>query len=274
MCVRYTLHKPDEALAAIAAALACRLAPPPEWVRPQFNATLTHVMPVISAGVHGPELQGMVWGIAPFQAMGATRRHDFLPALSQPALNSSMGLNRRLLPNAKAETAATLSTFKQSVATRRCLIPANGFYEWQTLGKMKLPHLFTLRDEAPFAFAGIWEPDDGALETQPTHYPLRTTRYGSFAILTTSPNDLMVPIHNRMPVILTAETMPRWLGHEPLPAAEYRTLTQPLSVEQMQQRPVSRYVSNSRHEGPACHAPPEVPPPEEIRGGESDFCLF
>ena len=109
---------------------------------------------------------------------------------------------RRLLPNAKAETAPTLAAFRQAVAHRRCLVPANGFYEWQTLGKLKLPHLFTLRDGAPFAFAGIWEPAEGDIPE-------------TYGILTTEPNALVAPLHHRMPVILTPETMARWIGSAP-----------------------------------------------------------
>jgi len=88
----------------------------------------------------------------------------------------------------------------------------------------------------------------------------------AFRRLTAAPNELVASVHNRMPVILTAETMPRWLGSEPLPEEEYRALTQPLPAAQMQEREVSRYVSNSHHEGPACHAPPEAPPPELALG--------
>ncbi len=261
MCVRYTLHKPDEALAALAAALARKLtiSPPalsqsnglPDWVTPRFNATLTHIMPAIAASPDGPELRGMGWGLAP--------KYAYVKA------------GKPILPNAKAETAATLSAFRQSVAARRCLVPANGFYEWQTMGKLKLPHLFTLRDEAPFAFAGIWEPadeEDGAATpssrsaTGTLPSSAQPARYGSFAILTTSPNELVAPIHNRMPVILTAAAMRRWIGSDLLPDAEYRALTQPFPADRMQSRPVSRYVSNSRNDGPACHAPPEAAPPE------------
>ena len=228
MCVRYTLHQPDEALEAIARALARKLALP-EGTKPRYNVTLSHVMPVVATGADGPEVRGMMWGLVPFYERKKAQM--------------------RMLPNAKAETAATLTAFREGVAKRRCLVPANGFYEWQTLGKLKLPHLFTLRNGAPFAFAGIWEP---AEDTTPATY----------GILTTTPNDLVAPIHNRMPVILTPELMPRWLGGEPLPEAEYRALTQPLPADQMQERQVSRYVSNSRHEGPQCLAPPEQAPPE------------
>ena len=249
MCVRYTFHRPDEALARVAAALARKLAPLPEWARPRFNVTLTHVVPVVAVGGEGPQVCGMRWGLVPFYER------------SKP--------QRRMLPNAKAETAVTLSAFKQAVAKRRCLVPANGFYEWQTFGKLKLPHLFTLRDEEPFAFAGIWEP---AAETEFEQEATERTEgrkdlwAGTFSILTTEPNELVAPIHNRMPVILTAETMPRWLGSEPWPEAEYRALTQPLPAERMQSRPVSRFVSNSRNEGPACHAAPEAAPPELALG--------
>ncbi len=232
MCVRYTLHKDDEAMAAIAKALARKLAPP-EWAKPRYNVTLTHIMPVVAVGTDGPEVRGMMWGLVPFDER------------KKPQM--------RMLPNAKAETAATLAAFKQSVAKRRCLVPANGFYEWQTRGKLRLPHLFTLQGGEPFAFAGIWEPaEDNTPET--------------YGILTTVPNELVRPIHHRMPVILTPETMPRWLGSEPLTETEYRELTKPLPAEKMQERPVNRFVNNSRNEGPQCLVPPEEAPPELALG--------
>jgi len=215
-------------MAAIAKALARKLAPP-KWAKPKYNVTLTNVMPVVAVGTGGPEVRGMMWGLVPYYER------------KKPQM--------RMLPNAKAETAATLAAFKQSVAKRRCLVPANGFYEWQTQGKLKLPHLFTLKDEEPFAFAGIWEPAEG--NTPET-----------YGILTTAPNELVSPIHNRMPVILTPETMPRWLGSEPLPETEYRELTKSLPAEKMQERPVSRFMNNSRNEGPQCLEPPEEAPPE------------
>jgi putative SOS response-associated peptidase YedK len=229
MCVRYTFHRPDEALASIAAALARQLAPLPDWAQPRFNVTLTHLMPVVAVGTAGPEVRPLMWGLLPF--------HERNKPL------------RRMLPNAKAETALALSAFKGAVARRRCLVPANGFYEWQTAGKLKLPHLFTLKNEEPFAFAGIWEPPEGDTP-------------GTFGILTTIPNALVASIHHRMPVILTPEMMPRWLGREVLPEAEYLALTTSLTPNLMRERPVSRYVNHSRNEGPNCHAPPEAEQPE------------
>ena len=84
----------------------------------------------------------------------------------------------------------------------------------------------------------------------------------TYAVLTTEPNDLIRPIHNRMPVILTAETMARWIGDQPLAEDEFKALTQPLPADRMAVRPVSRFVNNVRNEGPQCIAAPDDPPPE------------
>jgi putative SOS response-associated peptidase YedK len=228
MCVRYTLHKTDAALAVIAQALTCRLTPP-AWLVPRFNAALTQMLPVVAPADGGPQLRGMRWGYVPFYERGKAQR--------------------RMLPNAKAETATTRPAFRQAAEHRRCLVPACGFYEWKASGRLKLPHVFMLRGEEPFAFAGIWEAGgDSVPET--------------FAILTTAPNDLVRPIHDRMPVILTTGMMARWIGEQPLPEAEFQELTRPLAAEQMTVRPVSRFVSNSRNEGPQCLAPAEESHPE------------
>ena len=228
MCVRYTLHKTDAALGAISKALGVLLEAP-GWAGPRYNVTITSTMPVVACADGRTGVRAMRWGLVPFGER----------AKSRP----------RLLANARSETAATLPAFRKGVAERRCLVPANGFYEWMKSGALKLPHLFTLRDEEPFAFAGIWDP---AGERLPETY----------CILTTEPNDLVARVHNRMPVILTADAMPRWLGDRPLAADDLRLLVRPLLAERMESRPVSRYVSNSRNEGPRCLAPPDETPPE------------
>ncbi|HTL68365.1 MAG TPA: SOS response-associated peptidase [Lacunisphaera sp.] len=230
MCVRYTLHKTDAALAAIARALGRHL-DPPEWVQPKFNIAPTHIVPGVTLQAAGPEVRGFFWGFVPFYERDKP----------QP----------RMLTNAQSEKAAVSPAFRDAIARRRCLIPVNGFYEWETRGKLKLPHLFTLRDEEPFAFAGIWEPGPDP-ELPP-----------GFTILTTTPNELVGRYHNRMPVMLAGDALPRWLGGEgPLPADEYQALTAPLAPERMQERPVNRFVNNARNEGPQCLAPPEEAPPE------------
>ena len=233
MCVRYTLHKSDAALGAISRALGAPLEAP-DWAGPRFNASITSTMPVVASAAGLPAVRPMRWGLVPPGERGKARP--------------------RLLANARSETAERLPAFRRGVAERRCLVPANGFYEWLPSGSVKLPYLFTLRGEEPFAFAGIWDSAAG---------PLPET----YCILTTEPNELVARVHNRMPVILTAETMGRWLGERPLAAEEFALLVRPLEAGRMESRPVSRYVSNSRNEGPRCLEPPDAAPP----GLELDF---
>jgi putative SOS response-associated peptidase YedK len=228
MCVRYTLHKTDAALDAISRALGVPLETP-EWAVPRYNVTLTDTMPVVAVDSDRPAVRAMRWGFIPPGERGKPRP--------------------RLLANARSETAAALPTFRKAVATRRCLVPANGFYEWKASGGLKLPYLFTLRGEEPFAFAGIWDPPAaGVPET--------------YCLLTTEPNELVARVHNRMPVILTRETMPRWVGEEPLAADLLAALIRPLDPGLMDSRPVSRFVSSSRNQGPGCLAPPDEAPPQ------------
>ena len=221
MCVRYTLHKSDAALTSISRALGTHLDSPDE--APRYNASLTDVMPVVAAADGAYAVRKMRWGIIPADQRG----------ISKP----------RLLANARAETATRMPAFRAAVAARRCLVPANGFYEWKTVGRSKQPYLFTLGGDEPFAFAGIWDPADAS-------YP------ETFCILTTTPNSLLAPIHNRMPVLLAGETARRWIGSAPLEAREFGELTAPLDPGRMESRAVNRYVSNSRNEGPRCIEPP------------------
>jgi putative SOS response-associated peptidase YedK len=230
MCVRYTLHKTDAALDAISRALGVLL-DAPDGSQPRYNVALTDTMPVVALGAGGPGVRAMRWGLVPPGDRGKARP--------------------RLLANARSETAASMPAFRSGTARRRALVPANGFYEWMSSGGLKRPYLFTLRDGAPFAFAGIWDPAaDGLPET--------------YCLLTTEPNEVVARIHDRMPVILTPETMPRWLGDQPLAAGTLADLVRPIAAERLESRPVSRFVSNSRNEGPRCLAPPddEAPEPE------------
>jgi putative SOS response-associated peptidase YedK len=224
MCVRYTLHKTDAALGAISKALGVLLEVP-EWAQPRYNVTLTDTMPVVACGADAPAVRPMRWGIIP-----AGERTSARP---------------RLLANARSETAATMPAFRRGITARRCLVPANGFYEWESRGGVKLPHLFTLAGEEPFAFAGIWDP---AADNLPETYCLLTTR----------PNALVGKVHDRMPVIFGADAMKRWIGDRPLDDGEYRSLVIPMDPARMGSRPVSRYVSNSRNQGPRCLAPPDA----------------
>jgi putative SOS response-associated peptidase YedK len=222
MCVRYTLHKSDAALTSISRALGTHL-DSPEDITPRYNASLTDAMPVVASAGGSYSVRKMRWGIIP-----ADQR-----SLERP----------RLLANARSETAERMPAFRDAIAGRRCLVPANGFYEWKSVGRSKQPYLFTLSGEEPFAFAGIWDPADAA-------HP------ETFCFLTTAPNSLLAPIHDRMPVLLAGDTARRWIGSAPLGGKDYGDLTSPLESGRMEARAVSRYVSNSRNEGPRCLEPP------------------
>ncbi len=102
----------------------------------------------------------------------------------------------------------TAPAFRSAYKSRRCLVPANAFYEWKANGKRKQPYAIAMRDRGPFAFAGLWEN-----WKDPSDQWLRT-----FTILTTKPNELVAPIHDRMPVVLAPADYDRWLGDEPDPA--------------------------------------------------------
>jgi putative SOS response-associated peptidase YedK len=228
MCVRYTLHRTDAALEAISSALGTPLGNP-DWAHPRYHVTLTDTMPVVARAGGSPVLRPMRWGIVPQGDRGSPRP--------------------RLLANARSETAQSMPAFRKAIALRRCLVPANGFYEWKESGGIKWPHLFTLAGEEPFAFAGIWDPADGSLPE-------------TYCILTTRPNELVARVHDRMPVILTSATMPLWLGDAPLGAGSYGELVGPLDAGRMACRPVSRFVSSNRNQGPRCLEPPGETPGE------------
>jgi putative SOS response-associated peptidase YedK len=135
--------------------------------------------------------------------------------------------------NARAETLEVRPSFRESFQSRRCLIPADGFYEWKRNGKSKQPYYFQLTDEAPFAFAGLWDSweRDGATIT-------------SCAIITTVPNELLAPIHDRMPVILSPEGANAWLREAAEPA-ELRELLAPFPAASMKSFTVSKQVNQA-----------------------------
>lgn len=149
------------------------------------------------------------------------------------------------LVNARADTVAAKPTFRDALRQRRCVIPASGFYEWETIGRAKKPWLFRLRDGAPFGFAGLWETwhgSDGSVRE-------------SCAFITGEPNDLMRPIHSRMPVMLTSENFEAWLDPAVTEPAQLAPLLRIPANDSVTKFAVSTHVSNVRHEGPACLAP-------------------
>jgi putative SOS response-associated peptidase YedK len=153
-------------------------------------------------------------------------------------------IGNRLI-NARAETLAQKSAFKELVDRRRCLILADGFYEWRKEGKHKVPVWIYLKSKQPFAFAGLWDawrkPDGGYLK--------------SCAIITTEPNDLMRRIHDRMPVILGAEDEAQWVDVEGTTFDLARRLLRPFAADLMDAHDVSTLVNSPRNDLPACVSP-------------------
>jgi putative SOS response-associated peptidase YedK len=176
------------------------------------------------------EIVLMRWGLIPFWAKDA-----------------KMGLSTI---NAKAETVATAPSFREAFKSRRCLVPADAFYEWQKLdAKTKQPFAIALKDGSPYAFAGLWE----RWREPATKEPLET-----FTVITTDPNELVEPLHNRMPVILQPKDYDRWLTPGD-PARPPVDLLRPFSAEYMTAWKVDRKVGNVKNDTPDCVEPMTEP---------------
>lgn len=203
------------------------------WFAPSYNAAPQSMQPVVRLNRDSGqrEFAQLRWGLVPFWAKDTKFGYSTI--------------------NARAEEAASKPAYREALKKRRCLVPADAFYEWQrpssnTGKKSKHPFAFGLRSGEPYAMAGIWErwqPKEGeALET--------------FTILTTDPNELMEPIHNRMPVILEPRDYERWLGLEPGgrnsgdTARPPEDLLRPYPAEKMVAWPVSERVGNVRNNDP------------------------
>jgi putative SOS response-associated peptidase YedK len=229
MCVRYTLHRPDAAIATVAKALGIRLDPEDWMQQPRYNVAPSQVAPVVQADEHAPRLRPMRWG--------------FLPPADRDLPR------KRMLTNARVETISKIPAFRAAAAARRCLVPVNGFYEYKDIGRRKQPYVFMRPDGEPFALAGLWEPPLGGLPP-------------SFCVVTTAPNEAMAGIHDRMPLVLAGSAMGLWLGEKPLEEEALRQIARPPSADLLVARLVNAYGNNSRHEGPQCLAPPDAEPPE------------
>lgn len=155
--------------------------------------------------------------------------------------------------NARAETLVTKPSFKESFLKRRCLIPADGFYEWEKIGKARQPHYFQMKNSTPFFFAGIWD-----------EWQFDGTSIKSCAIITTTPNKLLATIHDRMPVILSNDKVDDWLRSN-AKAAELNELLSPYQDCEMQGFPVSHEVNGSQVDEPRLVE--RIDPRDEVRNG-------
>ena len=144
--------------------------------------------------------------------------------------------------NARAETAADKPSFRTAMRRRRCLIVADGFYEWETVAKRRQPMFIHMRDGRPFAFAGLWESWEGA-----DHSALE-----SCTILTTSANELVRPIHDRMPAIIAPADYAQWLDPAVQQADAVLPLLHPFPAEEMEAYPVSPRVNSPARDDESC----------------------
>ena len=230
MCARYTAIKD---LSAVIEAVQCvnRVG---EW-QPRYNIAPGQQAPAVAMEDSRAELRLMRWGL--------------IPSWAKP------GSTFKPLVNVRAESLEQKPAFRRAFQQRRCLIPADGFYEWEDTSEGKTPHLFKMADGSMFCFAGLWEsreiPDDSRLELDLPGLPERDSRLETYAIITTAPNEIVGRYHGRMPVILPLEACASWLDVEtPLP--ELRRWLRPFPAEKLTERRVSRWVNNSSHEGPEC----------------------
>lgn len=222
MCGRYTLRVSPIELAEIFGALRTI-----EW-SPRYNIAPTQMVAGVRPAEEGDgrELALFKWGLIPSWAKDAK-------------IGSS-------LINARAETVATKPAFRAAIKKRRCLIPADGFYEWQAVAgqKVKQPYFIGVRDLPVFAFAGLWE-----YWTSLDGTPVETC-----TIITTDANELMRTVHTRMPVILDPGDYDLWLDRDRHDPIEVLPLLKQFPAERMQLVPVSTLVNSPRNDRPECVA--------------------
>ena len=216
MCGRFTLSQPTD---AIASAFNIAQIPPLE---PRYNIAPTQLIPsILSAPGGEKKLQMLRWGLIPSWAKDAK-------------------IGAKLI-NARAETVSEKPSFRAAFKRRRCLIVADGFYEWQRQEKQKQPYCFRLQNAQLFAFAGLWEqwksPDEDIIN--------------SCTILTTEANDLLRPIHDRMPVILESKDYGLWLDSE-AQQPQLQQLLRPYQADLMTSYTVSTKVNNPKNNTPEC----------------------
>ncbi len=195
------------------------------------------------------------FNIAPSQPILAVRtRFPFDSPLERECLFMQWGLVPHWVKelkgapafiNARSETVEEKPAFRVPFRYRRCLVPADGFYEWRKLPRGKQPYFICLKGDTLFAFAGLWNhweaPDGSALD--------------SCVILTTDANQVMRPIHDRMPVILSPEHYASWLDPQITDFSQLRSLLQPYPEERMEAVPITSRVNNPKFDDPRCLEP-------------------
>jgi putative SOS response-associated peptidase YedK len=220
MCGRFSLRSNPRAVAAL-----FDLPAVPDLV-PRYNIAPTQPVAVVGTrpGGQGRGLVMMRWGLVP---------------------RWSKGGRRSALINARSETVLEKPTFRTPFLHRRCLIPADGFYEWARSGTRRQPYHFRHRDQSPFAFAGLWESWSD---------PETRERLLTCCILTTEANELVRPVHDRMPLIVDPTDFDLWLAQASQPD-ELTTLLRPCPADVTESMAVGNRVNSPKNDDPECVQP-------------------
>ena len=227
MCGRYTLTRHEDAVGDLQAVLGTTIASPAsaEWWRPRFNVAPTQPAPVATMTDGVRTLDLMRWGLLPFWA-------------------TKPGARPPLMINARVETLNNKAWFRDALARRRCLVPADGFFEWRREAKKALPIYFHREARATVAFAGLWAK--------------ATTTAGelqlSFTIITCRANELVAPVHDRMPIVLPPRDYAAWLDPA-LDGAAARSLLDTPPVGDWLGESVSPRVNKAQNDDPSCIQP-------------------
>ena len=215
MCGRFALDiSPDRLIAMFGLAKGVDFAP-------HYNIAPSASVPVIRQSPEGERVADLLrWGLIPHWT-------------KEPSIGNKLN-------NARAESVTEKPSFRNAYKRRRCLVPASGYYEWQEVpGERKQPWYIRLKYGEPLAMGGLWES-----WTSPEGEIVRT-----FCVMTTGPNEIMKPIHDRMPVIIGAVDWAIWLDPQHNDAELVSNLLAPYATNAMEAWPVSRKVSNAREEG-------------------------
>ena len=218
MCGRFTLKSPAESIASLFEGLEV-----PEWI-PRYNIAPTQQAPTVRYRAGKPIFTALRWGLVPSWA-------------------KELAVGNRMI-NARSETVDSKPAFRDAFQKRRCLIVADGFFEWKNVGKRKFPFYITRVDGRPFCMAGLWEtwgPPGAQIET--------------CTILTTVANARLEPLHERMPVLVAAENYGTWLDNRFCAKSDLLDLLRPSSSEELTLREVSRLVNKVANDHPACVEP-------------------
>jgi putative SOS response-associated peptidase YedK len=216
VCGRFTQQRPTAELAALFDA-----EPPPAELLPTYNLAPTDEAAVIVERGDRRAIRAYRWGLIPSWAKDEKIASKLF--------------------NARAETLATSGAFRESFRRRRCIVPADGFYEWQRSGGARQPFLIHRADGAPLALAGLWSG---------WHHPETDQVIRTFTIVTTAANGTLSAVHNRMPVVLEQKHWSRWLDPTREDTEELNGLLVPAPDDELVLYPVKPLVNNVRNNGP------------------------